>query len=70
MLRSRRIYLPSYMHIVIEFKAGEKISELKEEALAQILEQKYYAGLKGKVLCMGIAHNKKRCEIAHQIIEL
>ncbi len=58
------------MHIVIEFKQGEETAKLKEEALQQILNQKYYAGLNGMILCLGIAHNKKRCEIAYKIVEV
>jgi PD-(D/E)XK nuclease superfamily len=57
-------------HIVIEFKQGENISRLKEEALGQIIEQKYFSLLNGKVLCLGIAHDKKACEIAYKMIEL
>ena len=55
-------------HIVIEFKQGEAVDELKEEALTQIIENKYYAGLMGEVVCLGIAHDKKRCEMAHKTI--
>jgi hypothetical protein len=53
-------------HIVIEFKQGEDIEALKEDALKQIFENVYYAGLEGEVLCVGIAHDKKRCAIAHR----
>ena len=55
-------------HIVIEFKQGENIEKLKHEALEQIEEQKYYAGLTGDVLCIGVAHDKKRCELVHRLI--
>jgi hypothetical protein len=51
-------------HIVIEFKQGEDVDRLKEEALAQISENEYLAGLAGEVLCLGIAHDKKKCELA------
>lgn len=58
-------------HIIIEFKkAGkdEKLEKLKDTALQQIVENQYYNGLIGEVLCLGIAHDVKRCEIAHKII--
>jgi len=55
-------------HIVIEFKQGENIEKLKHEALEQIEEQKYHTGLTGNVLCVGVAHHKKRCELAHKLI--
>jgi hypothetical protein len=48
-----------------EFKQGEDIAKLKKEALQQILDNRYYAGLQGEALCLGIAHNKKKCEIAY-----
>jgi len=57
-------------HVIIEFKQGEDIDKLKEEALSQIEEKKYYAGLKGKVLCIGLAHNVKRCEMVHKVVEV
>ena len=55
-------------HIVIEFKQGEDLDVLKEEALTQILEKKYYDGLEGEILCIGIAHNKKNCALVHKKI--
>jgi len=55
-------------HIIIEFKQGEDVEKLKYEALAQIEEKKYYAGLTGDVLCVGVSHDKKRCELVHQLI--
>jgi len=58
----------SRSHIVIEFKQGENVDELKVKALAQIHEKKYYAGLTGDILCIGIAHNKKVCKLTHEII--
>ncbi len=56
-------------HIIIEFKQGEDTSQLKEEALQQILEQKYFAVLKGEILCIGLAHDKKKCEMSHTMIK-
>ena len=55
-------------HIVIEFKQGGDIDALKEEALQQILDNEYHAGLKGEVLCVGVAHDKKRCAVAHKTV--
>lgn len=55
--------------VIIEFKQGKNTELLKEEALQQILQQKYYAGLSGEVLCVGVAHDKKRCGIAYKVID-
>ena len=55
-------------HIIIEFKQGEAIDELKDEALRQILDNRYYSGLQGEVLCIGLAHDKKRCAMAHETV--
>jgi len=30
------------------------------EALQQILDNQYYTGLAGEVICVGLAHDKKR----------
>ena len=57
-------------HIVIEFKQGEEINELKETALRQILDNRYYGSLRGEILCIGIAHNKKKCLMAHKTINM
>ncbi len=57
-----------HTHIIIEFKQGEDLEKLKKEALQQILEQKYYIGLNGTVLCLGIAHNKKKCAVTYEKI--
>ena len=56
------------LHIIIEFKQGEDIEGLKDEALRQILDNRYYSGLSGEVLCIGLAHDKKRCAIAHETV--
>ena len=55
-------------HIIVEFKYGENLEKLKQEALDQIFENRYYAKLNGKVLCVGIAHNKKRCAMTYKEI--
>jgi len=57
-------------HVIIELKQGEDIEKLKQEALEQILEKKYHAKLKGKVLCVGLALNKKKCELTYKEIEI
>ena len=57
-------------HILIEFKQGEAVETLKEVALKQILDNQYYAGLQGEVLCVGIAHDKKKCEMVHTLLNL
>ena len=56
-------------HIILEFKQGKDVSKLKHKALDQIEEKQYYVGLTGDVLCVGIAHFKKKCEIVHEIRE-
>ena len=56
-------------HIIIEFKQGGDIEMLKIAALSQIIENSYYSGLTGDVLCVGIAHDKKRCAVAHRTIK-
>ena len=56
-------------HVIFELKQGDNIGKLKEEALGQILKKRYYAKLVGRVLCVGIAHNKKQCELIYKEIE-
>lgn len=53
-------------HILVEFKQGENVNQLKQVALNQIFEKKYYAKLTGHVLCVGIAHHQKKCELMYQ----
>ena len=52
----------------VEFKQGVDLVKLKKEALGQIMENRYYAGLKGRVLCLGIAHNKKECDMVWEYV--
>lgn len=59
---------PKNIHVILEFKQGENTEQLKQEALSQIFDNKYYTGLSGEVLCVGIAHNKKRCDITYKVI--
>jgi len=55
-------------HVLIEFKHDEDLQKGANDALSQIFEQRYYAELVGKVLCIGIAHFKKKCELIYQEI--
>jgi hypothetical protein len=55
-------------HIIIEFKQGRNIIKFKNDALKQIKKMKYCAGLKGEILCIGMAHNKKECDYAYEAI--
>ena len=55
-------------HIIIEFKMGEDLDKLKQNGLDQIFEKRYYRKLRGNVLCVGIAHNMKRCELVYEEI--
>lgn len=59
---------PKNSHMIIEFKQGEQIEKLAKEALEQILTKQYYAGLKGEVICIGLAHDKKECQMIYKII--
>lgn len=59
---------PKNIHVILEFKQGDNTEQLKQEALLQIFDNKYYTGLSGEVLCVGVAHNKKRCDIAYKVI--
>jgi len=61
---------PERPNMVIEFKQGENVDELKNDALKQIHEQQYYAGLTGEVMCIGIAHNKKVVRVVSETVIL
>ena len=65
MLESKNSERPS---IIIDFKQGKNVDKLKHEALEQIMSKKYYSGLKGDVLCIGIAHDKHVCQLVHEMI--
>jgi len=58
----------SRCHIIIEFKQGDDVEKLKHDALEQIKNKKYYTGLKGNILLIGIAHEKKKCQLVHEMI--
>jgi len=53
-------------HVIIEFKQGDDVDKLKQEGLDQIFEKQYYKKLEGRVLCVGIAHNIKRCKLVYE----
>ncbi|MDO5407046.1 MAG: AAA family ATPase [Eubacteriales bacterium] len=61
---------PGGTSVIVEFKQGEDIEHLKKEALQQILDKRYYTGLSGEIICVGLAHDKKRCEMAYKMINL
>lgn len=61
---------PGRMNVIVEFKQGEDIDLLKEEALQQILDNQYYTGMAGAVLCVGLAHDKKRCGLAYKVLDI
>ena len=50
--------------ILVEMRKGDDVEKLKQDALAEILHGRYYSGLEGKVLCVGLARNERTCEIA------
>jgi len=63
-----RALIPNKPHIIIEFKQGIDLETLAKEALDQIMKQEYYHTLRGNILCIGLAHDKKRCKIKHEMI--
>ena len=46
------------------------MERLREEALQQIIDNQYYTGLSGEVLCVGLTHDKKRCSMVHKIMHI
>lgn len=65
-----RALQPSRQHIIIEFKRCDEkeLHAMSKEALQQIQDKMYYSGLTGQVLCIGIAHAKKWCALAYDVI--
>jgi hypothetical protein len=59
----------AYPHVVIEFKKGEEqdLQQLSMEALQQIYDKNYTAGLTGKIVCLGLAHSRKKCAAAYAV---
>ena len=58
---------PGRANYIFEFKQGEDIERLAKEAMEQIHEKQYYAGLSGETILLGIAHNLKHCEIVSEV---
>ena len=58
---------PGRANYIFEFKQGEDIERLAREAIEQIHEKQYYAGLSGETILLGIAHNLKHCEIVSEV---
>ena len=58
---------PGRANYIFEFKQGEDIERLAREAMEQIHEKQYYAGLSGETILLGIAHNLKHCEIVSEV---
>lgn len=60
----------AYSHMIIEFKQceEEQLEAKAQEALKQIKDKKYYAALDGEVICVGLAHDKKRCEMVYEVV--
>ncbi len=56
-------------HYIIEIKYGKDLECKVQEGLQQIIDKKYTNSLKGKVICMSIAHNVKECLMAYKVIE-
>lgn len=61
---------PGLCHIVMEFKQGEELEQLAGDAVKQIKDRQYCAGLAGDILLMGIAHRKKECVIRTEIVQV
>lgn len=60
--------LAGYPSIIVEFKQGEDLEKLKNEALKQIMDNRYYTGLTGEIICVGMAHDGKRCSMIYKAI--
>ena len=48
---------------IYAIEPGYEIQSIKQD------DGKYYAGMKGKVLMIGIAHKGKECKVKHSLIE-
>jgi len=60
------------LNVIIEFKSKEDkdLQAQAEEALQQIKDNKYYTGMKGDILLLGIAHDKKKIEMVHEMMHI
>jgi hypothetical protein len=61
----------AYPHVVVEFKKGEEenLQQLSENALQQIKDKNYTVGLNGKIVCLGLAHSRKKCAAAYEVLQ-
>lgn len=57
-------------NILIEFKQSSNVKKGAQSALQQIISKQYYSSLSGPTILLGIAHNKKECEILSQELEI
>ncbi len=62
-----KVKRPGRANYIFEFKQGEDVERLAKEAMEQIHEKQYYAGLSGETILLGIAHNLKQCEIVSEV---
>ena len=62
-LRPRRIGKSLFVSMLECYYDVKSVDKLKQEALDQIFEKKYYVKLSGNVLCVGLAHSIKECEL-------
>lgn len=64
--------MSEFQTLIAEISGIERLDlqQLKEAALKQILDNKYYTGLTGDILCVGIAHDKKMCDIAYKVVKI
>lgn len=64
--------MSEFQTLIAEISGIERLDlqQLKEAALKQILDNKYYTGLTGDVLCVGIAHDKKICDISYKVVKI
>jgi len=60
------------LNVVIEFKSkeGTDLQIQANEALNQIKDNKYYTGMKGDILLLGIAHDKKNVKMVHEMMHV
>lgn len=49
-------------------KQGKDLEPWKGQALKQILDNRYYTGLSGEIICVGMAHDGKRCRLVYETI--
>lgn len=66
-----RAKVPDRADIIMEFKytkdEREDLKNLAQEALRQISEKEYTAGMEGEVLCVGLAHRGKDAEVVYDM---